>query len=306
MLLKTNIAVLLVFLCAAPAIPACSSDQGSDDSVSGDGIDQAAEGDEAADLPAENPGDTPGPDIPTDGTGEPEDCIQDIDILFVIDVSTSMTFALDTLSAGITEVWNYALTFSDEPDYDPQFGLVVFVDDILFTNGGLPFATADQLRTEFDTWRAFTASESEPGGSPGTNNDCPENSIDALFAGSTQFGWREGGLHLIIFATDDTFVESPGTLGSYYLPVQHTYNQVLSEVLAREIRVSAFVAHIGTCWDSNNGDPGFFTPFNGSPPLPEATGASAYDIQQVASGTLSLTEAIKDILLDEYCTPFLI
>jgi hypothetical protein len=292
--------------CAA-ALSGCSSGQSSGDGMTGDGPDTAAENDAAADLLPENPPDTPRPDMPADGTGEPEECVQDMDILFVIDVSTSMTFVLDTLSAGIVEVWNYALTFSDDPSYDPHFGLVVFVDDVLFTNNAQPYATAELIRSEFDTWRAFTSSNGEPGGSPGMNNDCPENSIDALFAGATQFGWRDGALHIIIFATDDTFVERPGTLGSGPVYVQHTCNEVLSEVLAREIRVSAFAAHVGVCWDSNNGEPGFFAPCNdGSPPLPDATGSNAYDIQQVASGTINLTEAIKGILLDEYCTPFLI
>jgi hypothetical protein len=213
---------------------------------------------------------------------------------------------LDRLSSGIEEVWNYALTFSNDPSYQPRFGLVVFVDDVLFTNSALPFSTPAQLRSEFDRWRDFTSSESEPGGSPGMNDDCPENAIDALFAGATQFGWRNGALHIIIFATDDTFVERPGTLGSANLPVAHTYAEVLSEVLAREIRVSAFAAHTGVCWDHNNGEPGFFAPYQGNPPLPEATGSNAFDIQQVASGTISMTEAIKGIILEEYCTPFVI
>jgi len=256
-------------------------------------------------------GDTP-PDLidappPYDAAPDDvEDCTQDIDILFVLDVSTSMSFVLDRLSGGIEEVWNYALTFSDEPDYSPEFGLVVFVDDVLVTNGGLPYDSASSLRSEFDEWRAFTSSNDEPGGSPGFNDDCPENAIDALFAGATQFPWRPGALHIVIFATDDTFRENPETLGSADLVVQHTYTEVLSEVLAREIRVAAFSAHVGVCWDGNDGEPGFFTPYEGNPPLPEATGASVFDIQDVASGTISLTESIKNVILDEWCTPFII
>jgi hypothetical protein len=234
----------------------------------------------------------------------PEDCTQDIDVVFVIDVSTSMSFVLQNLSDGIAEVWNYALTFSDSPDYEPRFGLVVFVDDHLFTNSGAPYGSAAELQGAFDSWRAFTSSNSEPGGSPGYNNDCPENAIDGLHAGATGFGWRDGALHIIIFATDDTFREHPQTLGSGPVVVQHTYAEVLAEVLAREIRVAAFAAHVGVCWDSNNGEPGFFSDYGGQPALPAATGSRAFDIQDVASGTISMTEAIKDIILEEYCSPY--
>lgn len=234
----------------------------------------------------------------------PEDCTQDIDIVFVLDVSTSMSFVLQYLSDGIGEVWNYALTFSDAPDYEPRFGLVVFVDDHLVTNSGMPYGSAAELQGAFDTWRAFTSSNDEPGGSPGHNNDCPENAIDALYAGATEFPWRDGALHIIILATDDTFREHPQTLGSGPVVVQHTYAEVLAEVLAREIRVAAFAAHVGVCWDRNNGEPGFFTDYNGQPALPAATGSHAFDIQDVATGTISMTEAIQDIILEEYCEPF--
>ena len=234
----------------------------------------------------------------------PEDCAQDIDIVFVMDVSTSMGFVLQDLSDGITQVWNYTLTLNDDPDFEPRFGLVVFVDDCLVTNGGAWYGSAAELQGAFDTWRAFTSSEAEPGGSPGTNNDCPENAIDGLHAGATAFAWRDGALHIIIFATDDTFRERPGTLGSGPVAVQHTYAEVLAEVIAREIRVAAFAAHVGVCWDSNNGEPGFFTDYNGQPALPAATGSRAFDIQDVASGTISITSAIEGILLEEYCTPY--
>jgi len=40
------------------------------------------------------------------------------------------------------------------------------------------------------------------------------------------------------------------------------------------------------------------------PALPGATGSRAFDIQDVASGSISMTEAIKDIILEEYCSPY--
>jgi hypothetical protein len=283
----------------------CSSEGGGPGDIDLDRPEVSEGGDTADEAPLD-PTETPdGPDIP-DTLEDEGDCVQDIDIVFVIDVSTSMSFVLDQLSAGIEDVWAYTLTFSTEPDYQPAFGLVVFVDDVLVTNSARPYDTAELLRTEFDTWRAFTSTENEPGGGPGTNDDCPENAIDALYAAAAQMPWRDGALHIIIFATDDTFVENPGTLGTGDILVQHTYNEVYSEVLGREIRVSAFAAHVGVCWDHNNAAPGYFEPYLGTPPLPEATGASAFDIQDVSSGTISMTEAVKGVILDEYCTPFVI
>ena len=54
-----------------------------------------------------------------------------------------------------------------------------------------------------------------------------------------------------------------------------------------------------------NTEPGFFTDWGGDPALPAGTGAEVFDIQEVRAGTLSMTEAINGVILDEYCTPFI-
>lgn len=233
------------------------------------------------------------------------ECIQDIDIVFVLDVSTSMTPVLDALARGIGEVWSAALGLAP----DAQFGLVVFVDDVMVTNGGGPYGALADLQGEFAYWRDFCASNNEPGGSDGFNNDCPENTLDAVWAAATSFPWRENALRMIILATDDTFVERPDRLGSAWIAVQHTYAEVLDELRAREVRVAAFAAHDSSNCSIpplHNTEPGFFTEWGGLPPLSEGTGAEVFDIQAVRAGTLSMTEAINGVILDEYCTPFLI
>ncbi|NMC70107.1 MAG: VWA domain-containing protein [Myxococcales bacterium] len=248
------------------------------------GADAGADGDATSDVDAE--------------------CIQDIDIVFVLDVSTSMTPVLDALSRGIGEVWSAALGLAP----DAQFGLVVFVDDVMVTNGGGPYAALADLQGEFGYWRDFCSSNDEPGGSGGFNDDCPENTLDAVWAAATSFPWRENALRMLILATDDTFVERPSRLGSAGIAVQHTYAEVLEELRARQVRVAAFAAH-----DSSNcaippvhdTEPGFFRDWGGLPPLSEGTGAEVFDIQEVRAGRLSMTEAINGVILDEYCTPFL-
>ncbi len=254
----------------------------------------AADTDAAADADADA-------DATTDVDAE---CIEDLDIVFVLDVSTSMTPVLDALSRGVGEVWSAALGLAP----DTRFGLVVFVDDVMVTRDGEPFGSVVELQDEFAHWRDFCSSNDEPGGSSGFNTDCPENARDAIWAAATTFAWRENALRMIIVATDDTFVERPSSLGSAGIVVQHTYAEVLDELRAREIRVAAFAAH-----DSSNcsipqvhdTEPGFFSEWHGLPPLPSGTGAEVFDIQAVRAGTLSMTESINGVILDEYCTPYL-
>lgn len=237
------------------------------------------------------------------------DCFQDIDIVFVLDVSTSMTWVLATLRDEIGAVWEYAMAMSDHALYEPAFGLVVFVDDVLVTNSGGPYESAEALQAEFETWRAFCSTEAQPGGNPCRNMDCPENTLDALAAAAEQYAWREGALHVAIHVTDDTFKEAPDMLCSALspsIPVQHTYADTVSLLIAGEIRVGAFaVRNSPACPFPANKAPGFFEPWNGQDAIPIATGSMVWDLHEVQNGTISLTEAIEGFVLDEWCTPFI-
>ncbi len=271
--------------------------------------------DTAGELPPDSSPDAwpdTGPDSPADLPEAPDfvddaDCVEDVDIVFVIDVSTSMTWVLSTLRDEIAAVWSYAETISADPDYDPQFGLVVFVDDVLVTNGGAPYASAADLQAEFEDWRAFCSTEAQPGGSSCRNMDCPENTLDALAAAAEGFAWRDGAMHVVIFATDDTFKEAPNRLCSILAPsieVQHTYPETLALLVDREIRVGVFANRTGTCL-GGNAEPGFFSEWNTYPAIPIATGSQVWELPQVQSGAISMTEAIQGFVLDEYCTDFI-
>jgi len=290
-------------LAAAAWAAACSDDGGG---VPWDGGDVAD-----LDAPVE------GPDAPLDSPGDvgdavdhvdDVDCFQDIDIVFVIDVSTSMTWVLDELHDEIGAVWAFAEAISSHPDYDPAFGLVVFVDDVLVTNDGNPYASSADLQTEFNDWRTFCSSNSQPAGSSCMNGDCQENSLDALAAAAEHYAWRPGALHVIIHATDDTFKESPQMLCSEMsptIPVEHTYSQTIDLLVAGEVRVGVFAMHVSPCWTSADTEPGFFSSWGGQPSIPEATGSRVWDLTQVQSGAISLTEAIQGFVLEEWCTEFI-
>lgn len=259
------------------------------------------------DTADETPADTA---VETTDVQDDVDCMQDIDLVFVLDVSTSMSWVLSTLRDEIAEVWSYVETISDDADFDPHFGLVVFVDDVQVTNSGLPYASAADLQTEFENWRAFCSSNAQPGGSGCTNQDCPENTLDALAAAADEFSWREGALHVAILATDDTFKESPDRLCSPLspsIPVNHTYTQAVVKLIENEIRVGTFAAHSSSaCSIPADKEPGFFTPWGGQPPIPQQTGSEVWDLSQVQSGAISLTEAVQGFVLEEWCTDYLI
>ncbi len=304
------------------------------DRADGDGSSEAldveppdgAEADVEPDGPTDEAADTEPPDVPADEAGEEEESAEEaadappevedestapevdatacyLDVVFVLDVSTSMTPILGALQDGIADVWDYAAGLT----LFAQFGLVVFVDDVQVTNGGGPWASAAALQAEFAAWRAFCGSEAEPGGSAGTNWDCPENAIDALWQAADRFSWRPGSTRVVVFATDDTFVEPPATLGSGYLPVGHTYADLVTHLRDNQIRVAAFAArdsHNCSIPPVHDTQPGFYTPWGGTPSLPEATGGRVFDVEGVRDGTISMSEAINDVILEEYCTPY--
>jgi hypothetical protein len=308
--MKVLCALIMLALAAGPG---CSSGDGSGTWDTGDApsdpvLEEATDGPlpDTAPDPAEDPLYDPIelPDILDD-----YDCYQDIDIVFVLDVSTSMSWVIATLRDQIGVVWDYTHAMTDHPYFEPEFGLVVFVDDVLVTNGGGPYASAADLQAEFESWRAFCSSEAQPGGNSCRNMDCPENTLDALAAAAEGYAWRDGALHIAIHVTDDTFKESPDMLCSSFapsIPVLHTYSQTVALLVEKQVRVGVFaVRNSPACPIPANKAPGFFEPWNGQPSIPDATGSRVWDLHDVQSGAISLTEAIQGFVLEEWCTEFI-
>jgi hypothetical protein len=254
---------------------------------------------------AVDPGST-GTSTTFDSFGETEKpvCKQQIDIVFVMDVSTSMLALLQKLENEILTVDAKLKTLDVLPDVN--YGLVVFVDDTLIINGGAPYADVETLKQDFNKWWNFTQSNSQVNGG-GSNSDWPENTIDALFTAAGAFQWRpmEDTLRMVIHCTDDTFGEKGAVQSG--LAIMHTYDETVQALQDRQVRAFVFVDNDMTGGPGNDQDvsAGFFTPYNGKTPIPDATDGGAFNINQVLANQLSLNVAINDSVAASLCQDYI-
>jgi hypothetical protein len=222
-----------------------------------------------------------------------------LDVVFVVDVSTTMTFMLDRIEKQIAQVDAEARAQA----LDPRYGLVVFVDDVEVANGGQPYADIAALQRDLATWQAFTASNRQVK-STAANLDWPENSLDALHAAATQFAWRPADttLRMVVHATDDDFGEAPAVQSGQ--PVRHGYRETVRALRAAEVRMFSFAAKVGgqcECLDVRHG---LFTDFRGQKSLPTQTGGAVFDIDEVASGRLGFAAAVGGAIRSGVCTSY--
>lgn len=224
---------------------------------------------------------------------------EQVDVVFVVDVSTTMGFMVDRVEQGIGEV-DAAIRGLAR---DPRYGLVVFVDDVLVANGGQAFTEITDLQAELTRWRHFTSSNRQIQ-SPESNLDWPENSLDALHAAATRFDWRPASstLRLVVHATDDDFGEAPAIQSGQR--VEHTYRETVEALRDREIRVATFGASLGGQCECLDVKPGLRAPYFGQPSIPDATGGAAFDIDAVAKGDLSFASAVKSTLGSTICRAY--
>jgi hypothetical protein len=249
-------------------------------------------------------GDDDASDVDTDSDSDSDsddECYEMIDIVFVIDVSTTMSYILTTLEAEIGEVWDAAQSLSI--DDEPHFGLVVFVDDVMVV-ATETYSDVATLQSDFNYWYTHTSTNQQTQ-STASNTDWPENSLDGLYAAATEYDWRGADLALrvIIHATDDTFLEHPSSFTSG-IQAQRTYPETVAKLQEETIRVGTFAAHLGGPSGTENVDPGFFTDYNSMSSIPVATDGGIFDIDEVFNQTISLTEAINTFVLEELCTPY--
>ncbi|MCA9661831.1 MAG: hypothetical protein KC486_26060 [Myxococcales bacterium] len=224
---------------------------------------------------------------------------EQFDVVFVVDVSTTMGFMVDKVEQGIVEV-DATLRGLGK---DPRYGLVVFVDDVELANGGAAFTSVKELQAELRRWRTFTSSNRQIH-SPEANLDWPENSLDALHLAAAGFAWRPASTtaRLIVHATDDDFGEAPVIQSGQ--AVKHTYKETLDVLRAQEIRVSTFAAKLGGQCECLDVKPGLLASFGALPSLPDATGGAAFDIDEVAAGRLSLAAAVQATFNDAICRSY--
>ncbi|GAB4207555.1 MAG: hypothetical protein OHK0013_25300 [Sandaracinaceae bacterium] len=231
-------------------------------------------------------------DVHLPDSGLVEEC-GPVDVVFVLDVSTSMEGTFDALRAGIRDVWDTASRLSP----DPRFSLIVFVDDALAVDGCAPFGSVDGLSAAFDRWRSFCSSNASPV-SMAQNYDFPENSLDALYLAATACTFREGATRVLVHVTDDTFYERPAIF-SGEVPAERTFAEVSRALTAFQLRVASF-------HDMTDHPEGFSAPYRGAPSLVDATGGRGFSFDDVVGGRLDMGDAIQEFLVAEYCTPYLI
>ena len=231
----------------------------------------------------------------------PNVCEEDVDIVFVMDVSTSMGPFLDKLAQEILVV-DQALQTLQLPS-EPHYGLVVFVDDFALLNSGQPYADVAALQADFQMWSTFTASNSQVAGG-NLNSTWPENSLDALFAGANGFAWRnaDSTLRMIIHTTDDTFWDGPTTGNG--VEIQRGYAETVDKLQEREIRDFSFAAQLGSPCECEDVTMGWSSDYLGMPSIPVSTDGNVYDIDLVLANQVSLSDAIFEAVEDSICDPY--
>jgi hypothetical protein len=264
------------------------------------------------------------------------DCKEVVDVVFVLDTSSSMDFVLSKLETQIAQV--VIATNALAPD--AHFGLIVFQDNHFLDNtgpleGGVVHTSATTLQAAFRNYRDnYTAYNRNPGDGitgPDTQNPiCEENSLDALYAAVT-FPWRENATRVVILATDDTFLEATDNYGDRDgdgktdqtdfpsegdYPATQTVAGTVTALQTAKVRVfsfsrisqPSFLERCGTGrrlpWTDITD--GWTTPYKTQPPIPMQTDGGNFDLDQVKSGSLSLADTINSVVLDSYCNPILL
>lgn len=277
----------------------------------------------------------PRPDV-----GPPRDagvCSDVVDVVFVLDVSSTMRFVLQALEDDIPGLVAAAGNLAP----DAHFGFVGFSDNHAFADQGsmgIVHTNATSLRAAFAEFRTtYTEEDRNPGDGPGgptvQNPICEENSLDAIYAAASEFPWRESATRVIIVATDDTFLEAPDNYGDRDgdgdttstdfpregdYPAAHTVSETIALLQQSRIRVFSFTRQeapgffdpgaCGTGRRLNDDDvtDGWSTNYGLNEPFPVATDGADFDLIDVRDGSLDLATTINQVVVESYCDPPLI
>ena len=279
----------------------------------------------------------PPPSSFSDGgtTTEAGVCTEDIDVVLVLDVSSSMGFVLDSLDAEIEKV----VTASNALKAGAHFGLVLFVDNVALVTtgdleGGKVHTKSSSLRAAFTSAKStYTTPNRNPGDGPSgpttQNPICEEDSLDALNDAASLFPWRANAAHVAILVTDDTFLEKGDNYGDRdgdgltnktdfpregHYPARFTVDETVSALTAKKVRVFSFTKlkapgfldldKCGTGRRITAADAvthGWSKPYKSKPAIPNATGGKNFDLDLVKSKQLSLADTINEVVLETHC-----
>jgi hypothetical protein len=262
-------------------------------------------------------------------------CTEDVDVVLVLDVSSSMGFVLDKLGAEMDKV----VDASNKLKEGARFGLVVYADNAALSStgdqlGGKVHSGASTLKTAFaDAQSTYTTPNRNPGDGPTgpqtQNPICEENALDALHMAATDFPWRPSAARVVILATDDTFIEAPDNYGDRdhdgktdktsfpkegNYPAKFTLDETITSLKAAKIRVFSFsrlkapgALDFNKCGTGRRHPTedsvtfGWSKPYDGKAPIPELTGGKNFDLDAVKSGSLSLATTINEVVLESHC-----
>jgi hypothetical protein len=276
--------------------------------------------------------DASGSNQPTPDAGE---CKEVIDVVFVLDTSSSMDFVLTKLEAQIADV----VTASNMVAADSHFGLIAFQDNFALDMTGSQQAvhtTAMSLQTAFRNYKnVYTANNRNPGDGPTgpttQNPICEENSLDALYAATSTFPWRANATRIVIVATDDTYLEATDNYGDRdgdgltnktdypregNYPAGRTMTETVTALRAAKVRVFSFsrITQPGILERCGTGrrypwadiTDGWTTAYKGMPPIPMQTDGGNYDLDLVKGGSLNLATTINEVVVDSHCNPIIL
>lgn len=236
------------------------------------------------------------------GAGTAGSCTQAIDIVFVMDVSTSMGPFLSELALEMPVVDQAvkALNLASPPHY----GLVVFVDDTELVEAGQPIQDIATLQKQFTDWAQFTSQDTQIDGTT-SSFSMPENSLDALSRAAQEFAWRpaESTLRVVIHTTDDTFWQGPTTTPEG-VGVTHSYAQTLSLLQQGSVRTFSFASKLGGDTEQDDVSAGWFATFEGLPSIPSSTGGGVFELDQVLAKQVSLSTSISGAVAGAHCKPY--
>ncbi len=270
-------------------------------------------------------------------TADASECKEVIDLVFVLDTSSSMDFVLTKLEQQIADV----VIASNVVAADAHFGLIAFQDNYALDktgalNNGMVHTGAASLQSAFSHYKnVYTANNRNPGDGPSglttQNPICEENSLDSLYAAATLFPWRDNATRVVILATDDTFLEATDNYGDRdgdgltnktdfpregNYPAAQTMAQTVTALQTAKARVFSFtrltqpslLSRCGTGrrlpWSAITD--GWTTPYMGQAPIPAQTDGATFDLDQVKSGSLSLAATVNEVVLDSHCNPILL
>jgi hypothetical protein len=265
----------------------------------------------------------PAPAATMDGT-----CNQDVDIMFVLDVSGSMAPPLTTLEREVSLV-DTALQTKNLP-HPPHYGLTIFVDSAQVLNGGMPYMDIEALKAELRS-QVDKTTQDPPRQLNGDSDNLtwPEDALDGLYAAAAEFQWRPPGktLRTIILITDASFwdLKDPSSGADSEVNAfspnhvsKHSYDDTIAQLRMQMIWVNTFAAKTGGPPDgmmapASHGQwrgisvdvgVGYFKPYKGKPSIADATGGLAWDIDDVFDMKISLATPINQSIEAHQCAVY--